>query len=167
METRWNPFEPPLAAWERGLILATTAVALVVPGAVGALVKLQLDATAKPTLTWPAGAAGMVPLTISIAIGWMLYALACRWVIRQFGSKPEIVAAAQWGWAIGLVGGSCTLAPTLHELLQDAAIAMMVAILAPYLFWKSILLGAGAGFAAGFALRYIAGCLRGSRARPA
>ena len=167
MEPRWNPFEPPRTAWERRLILATTAVALVVPGVVGALVKLQLDAIGKPTLTWSAGVAGMVPITIASAIGWMLYALACRWFIHRYETKPLIVAAAKWAWLVGLAGGSCTLAPTLHALLQDAAIAMMVAILAPYLFWKSILLGAAAGFVAGFALRYSVGCLRSSRTRPA
>ena len=51
MRSYSRPYEPPRDRVERALLLTTAAMAVALPFAVGAWVKLELDALGEPTLT--------------------------------------------------------------------------------------------------------------------
>jgi hypothetical protein len=158
MGGRFYLVAPARTAAETLLIRLTAVCAVAVPALVGATVKLRLDALGRPTLSWGEGVIAMLPIVVSAGAGWVLLALPFRYWLRRWGADPARRAAGEWAWAGALLGGSAGLAFTLYALLQVAANAVMVAVLAPWWLWWWTLGGGCAGAALGLGLR---GLLRG------
>jgi hypothetical protein len=137
------------------------------PALAGALAKLDLDRLGKPTLTWQGGAASVVPITLAVGTAWLAFALGCRWALHRWGGDTQIRRAIQVAWAAGLAGGVYTSAPMLYQILrEDGAVAMALAILMPWAYWRHVLTGAVAAGAAGYGLAWLAG-MKKAGARPA
>jgi hypothetical protein len=157
MGERWHPFGGPVDRHELWLIAATALVALVTPAAVGAIVKIQLDLQGKPTLSWLDGIGGIVPLTLSITVAWASFGLLCHWLLHRAAGSPRVLRAIRLAWVCGVVGGVVAIAPVLHEALQEAAYALLIAVLRPDYYWRYVLGGALAGGCIGFVAGYVIG----------
>ena len=149
MRSYSRPYEPPRDRVERALLLTTAAMAVALPFAVGAWVKLELDALGEPTLTWLSGATAVTILALPVSFGWGLYAAAMRWAYGRPWRDPRVRPAVAWGWALGLAGGATTLSILLYEMLQVAGDALELALLMPWLYWWRTLEGCAVGLLAG------------------
>jgi hypothetical protein len=152
---------------EGALIVATALVAVGTPGLAGALAKLKLDRLGKPTLTWQGGAIAVVPITIAVGAAWLGFALACRWALHRWQGEPRRINGIRAAWAAGLAGGVYTSAPMLYEILrEDGAVAMALALLMPWAYWRYVLSGAVVAGAVAYALAWLAG-MKKAGTRPA
>lgn len=157
MGGRWHPLGGPVDRHELWLIAVTVLAALVTPAAVGAIVKIQLDLHGKSTLTWLDGIGGIVPLTLSIAVAWAGFGLLCRWLLHRAAGSARASRAVRLAWVCGVAGGLLALVPVLHEALQQAAYALLIAVLRPDYYWRYVLGGALAGGCIGFVAGYVIG----------
>jgi hypothetical protein len=157
MGERWHPFRGPVDRYELWLIVSTACGALLTPAVVGAIVKIQLDLQGKPTLSWLDGIGGIVPLTLSIAVAWLVFGLLGHWLLHRVAGSPRALRAIRLAWVCGVAGGIVAIAPVLHEALQEAAYALLIAVLRPDYYWRCVLGGALAGGCIGFVAGYAIG----------
>ena len=159
MGERCHLFGGPVDRHELWLIAVTARAALVTPAVVGAIVKIQLDLQGKPTLSWLDGIGGIVPLTLSIAVAWAGFGLLCHWLLHRAAGSPRALRAIRLAWVCGVAGGIAVIAPVLHEALQQAAYALLIAVLRPDYYWRFVLSGALAGGCIEFVAGFVSGRL--------